>query len=146
MRRLVKVIGYVSAQRTCVVIPDWDNPLHPDQYLEYTRETKQVQSRFVRHAAFKMAARMAPLDHVLDVVDRELNTWETNAFLAALAKESGTHRYYVQKLKAWKRRLQGIQREKAARVIQHQFRKSMCDPSYRMCQKRLLKEYEDLVS
>jgi len=54
----------------------------------------------------------------------------------------------IRALDVWKKMLvlEGLCRCQAARTIQRQFREAMANPAYFMCQKRLLREFQDNIA
>jgi len=123
-----------------------------DFFIEYSRRLDQTYQRSMRLAPIEFKSIVLPLSHVLYILDRELATWET--ILAFRASEY-RNRVYLASLKAWRDDLLD-RKAKAAQVlhkvrqmiaagrIQNQFRQAISNPTYRLCQKRLLEEFESM--
>lgn len=93
-----------------------------------------------------------PRSDVLEVIDRGIaycQSWvQCSRIIPVDAWEEVNIMYPLTCLESWRTQviLDSIRRSLATRVIQRQFRKVISDPLYKMCQRRLLREFTDLVS
>jgi len=143
----VTVIGRRTIKgRTFLAVPGTEKVI-----LYQEKSTRCMSNRL---APIEFKSIVLPLSHVRLVLDLELDAWENGTLLAYMAT-SYPWSTYVDALKAWRadlecRRskalsvLRNVRQTFAAKRILNQFRKAIGNPAYRMCQKRLLCEFEDL--
>jgi len=91
-----------------------------------------------------------PRSEVLAIIDRGIaycKLWiQCAQFVPRDAWEELNIVYPMNCMESWRKKviLGGIRKCMAARMIQKQFRKAISDPTYKMCQSRLLREFRDL--
>jgi hypothetical protein len=139
--------GHLTAsQRTFLVVPG------TSRYIQYVGDRTTDHSVALAPVDFRTI--VLPLSLVRDILDRELAVWEKGR--GSIWATENPWRSYVAALKAWRvdltrkqekasEVLHKVKKTIAAKRILNQFRQAIGNPAYRMCRKRLGREFESLV-